>query len=183
MGSFAVELVCHPQSPSKYVESISVEVTYIQRPDGFALGLRYRLFGDLESILLPSPLPPEQGRNLWEHTCFEAFVMRNDGSYLEFNFAPSRIWAIYGFSSYREGMRSVRELPVPRIGEPTRGEFFEIHPAVYPSLNGDEKLALSAVIEDVDGTKSYWALAHPPGAPDFHHPTCFAATLPAPNAL
>ena len=24
---------------------------------------------------------------------------------------------------------------------------------------------------------------YPPGAPDFHHPTCFAATLPAPNAL
>ena len=44
------------------------------------------------------------------------------------------------------------------------------------------KVGLSVVIEDTDGTKSYWALAHPPGAPDFHHPTCFAATLPAPDA-
>ena len=26
---------------------------------------------------------------------------------------------------------------------------------------------------------SYWALAHPPGKPDFHHPDCFALELPA----
>ncbi len=44
----------------------------------------------------------------------------------------------------------------------------------------DWKLALSAVIEETDGTKSYWALRHPPGAPDFHHPDCFALTLEAP---
>lgn len=42
-------------------------------------------------------------------------------------------------------------------------------------------IALSAVIEETGGHKSYWALAHPPGQPDFHHPTCFAATLPAPS--
>jgi hypothetical protein len=45
----------------------------------------------------------------------------------------------------------------------------------------DCTVGISAVIEEQDGTKSYWALAHPPGAPDFHHPTCFAATLPAPS--
>jgi len=43
------------------------------------------------------------------------------------------------------------------------------------------EVGISAVIEELDGTKSYWALAHPPGAPDFHHPTCFAATLPPPS--
>jgi len=30
--------------------------------------------------------------------------------------------------------------------------------------------------------KSYWALAHPPGAPDFHDPSCFTATLAPPGA-
>ncbi len=44
----------------------------------------------------------------------------------------------------------------------------------------DCEIGISAVIEETDGTKSYWALAHPPGKPDFHHPACFAATLPAP---
>ena len=41
------------------------------------------------------------------------------------------------------------------------------------------QLGLSAVLEEKDGTKSYWALAHPPGdKPDFHDPDCFAAQLP-----
>jgi hypothetical protein len=41
------------------------------------------------------------------------------------------------------------------------------------------RLGLSAVLEEKDGAKSYWALAHPPGdQPDFHHPDCFAARLP-----
>ena len=40
-------------------------------------------------------------------------------------------------------------------------------------------LNLSAVLEEKDGTKSYWALAHPAGdKPDFHAPDCFAAKLP-----
>lgn len=41
--------------------------------------------------------------------------------------------------------------------------------------------AISAVIEETDGTKSYWALAHPPGRPDFHHSDCFALELAAPD--
>ena len=41
-------------------------------------------------------------------------------------------------------------------------------------------MGLCAVIEEKDGTKSYWALAHPPGdKPDFHDPACFALELPA----
>ena len=40
------------------------------------------------------------------------------------------------------------------------------------------KLALSAVIETVDGAKTYWALAHPSDKPDFHHPDSFVLDLP-----
>jgi hypothetical protein len=36
------------------------------------------------------------------------------------------------------------------------------------------RLGLSALIEDTSGRKSYWALAHPSGRPDFHHADCFA---------
>ena len=39
-------------------------------------------------------------------------------------------------------------------------------------------LGLSAVIEQTDGRKSYWARAHAPGKPDFHHPDAVAACLP-----
>jgi hypothetical protein len=48
-------------------------------------------------------------------------------------------------------------------------------------LGKDWELGISAVIETRDRQKSYWALAHPPGKPDFHHADCFAATLPAPE--
>jgi hypothetical protein len=41
------------------------------------------------------------------------------------------------------------------------------------------RLGLSAVIEEKGGSKSYWALAHPPGAPDFHHQEAFALELSA----
>ena len=52
-----------------------------------------------------------------------------------------------------------------------------VEPGIFPDTGS--KLALAAVIEEVDGTKSYWALRHPPGKPDFHHPDCFALTLEA----
>jgi hypothetical protein len=39
------------------------------------------------------------------------------------------------------------------------------------------QLGLSAALEEKDGTKSYWALAHPPEKPDFHMPDCFIGKL------
>src|SRR5207249_1533417 len=44
------------------------------------------------------------------------------------------------------------------------------------------QLALSAVIEDEQGVLSYWALTHPPGKPDFHHPDAFVLDLERPEA-
>jgi hypothetical protein len=38
-------------------------------------------------------------------------------------------------------------------------------------------LGLSTVIEDDTGTLSYWALKHPSGKPDFHHPDAFALEI------
>ena len=41
------------------------------------------------------------------------------------------------------------------------------------------ELGLSAVLEEKDGTKSYWALAHSSEEkPDFHEAACFIAHLP-----
>lgn len=39
------------------------------------------------------------------------------------------------------------------------------------------ELAITAVIEESDGTKSYWALAHPAGKPDFHAAESFALSV------
>jgi hypothetical protein len=43
------------------------------------------------------------------------------------------------------------------------------------------RIGLSAVIEDRDGSLSYWALRHPHGKPDFHHPDAFALELKEEN--
>jgi hypothetical protein len=51
-----------------------------------------------------------------------------------------------------------------------------VSPAVPWELN------ITAVIEDDAGQLSYWATAHPEGAPDFHHPDCFVIELPPPTA-
>jgi hypothetical protein len=40
------------------------------------------------------------------------------------------------------------------------------------------QLALTAVIEETNGRKSYWALAHAPGNPDFHDIAGFTLDLP-----
>ena len=40
-------------------------------------------------------------------------------------------------------------------------------------------VALCAVVEHADGALSYWALAHPAGTPDFHHPDGFVLEVDA----
>ena len=81
-------------------------------------------------------------------------------------------------------MRDI-ELPrEPRIerGNLEAGHVIDVDIDVESFPDAPLRLGLSAVIEETDGTKSYWALAHPPGKPDFHHKDCFALTLPAPEA-
>ena len=173
-----LSLVCHPDTPCGAVERIEVKV----ERDANAIGLTFQLFGNLSAIRLPAPEAPTRGANLWEHTCFEAFVMQPGRSdYLEFNFSPSRQWAIYRFDRYREGMRPAADIAVPRLGLPLQNGYFKLAPVIYPQIIGRVMLGLSAVIEESDGTKSYWALAHPPGKPDFHHSDCFALKLAAPS--
>jgi len=149
------------------------------------LQIEYVVTGRIDRILWPSHAAPKRTDGLWQTTCFEAFLAKSDGSYLELNFSTSGAWASYRFESYRDGMSPAIDLPPPRIFVEEGAErlaltaIFELTEEFTPPL----KMAFSAVIHETDGTKSYWALAHPPGKPDFHHPTCFAATLPPPSKL
>jgi hypothetical protein len=130
------------------------------------------------SILLPGAGQPVRTPGLWEHTCFEAFLRHPNGRYWEFNFAPSGAWAAYEFDGYRQGMR---DLPVerPRVEVRNDGNCFQLQ--VQLSLPAEATSSLhanfSAVIEETSGRKSYWALAHPPGKADFHHPASFMCEL------
>ncbi|MGH6842826.1 MAG: hypothetical protein ACREDV_12190, partial [Methylocella sp.] len=100
--------------------------------------------------------------------------------YCEFNFAPSTQWAAYRFNSYRSGMRAATEISPPRIEVRSSPACYELQASLdadqMSSLRTDGawRIGLAAVIEDLSGHKSYWALAHPPGKADFHHSDCFS---------
>jgi hypothetical protein len=145
------------------------------------LRVTFRIPGDTSALDLPAREESEFRSNLWERTCFEAFV-RPLGAreYLELNFSPSTQWAAYHFDAYREGMEAVI-LRQPKVVSTSREKRFELSAGVMLPDWGHVPwlLNLSAILEEKDGAKSYWALAHPPGAPDFHDPACFALELPA----
>jgi hypothetical protein len=64
----------------------------------------------------------------------------------------------------------------------------DIHLGAIPGLRADDikgrelRLAVSAVTQSDQGVISYWALAHPPGKPDFHHRDGFALRLAGDSA-
>lgn len=170
-------LKLHPESSSRAVTQIEVDVA---RSAG-VLKLEYRVRGVIADLQLPPPVESDRRDGLWQSTCFEAFLGVH-GSYHEFNFAPSTAWAAYGFSGYRMGMCDL-EIEPPMIT--TRVDDANLAMSISLNLDGLAdlwanaawQLGLSAVVEQADGEKSYWALAHPPGKPDFHHPDCFASEL------
>ena len=174
-------LVPHPIGPSP---NISVGCK-LSRFGSDALKLEYVVVGDTGKIRWPAAAVAEETEGLWNATCFELFLAQADGAYIEYNFAPSCAWANYRFDGYRDGMAPAFDLQPPEIFIERADQRFGLIAFVELPVGGIEavrSVALSAVIEETDGTKSYWALAHPPGKPDFHHPACFAATLPAPEA-
>ena len=175
-----ISLTRHPTTACSAVRRIQVQLL---RPSAAALGLRYTVSGDIDSLLIPAESVPRRADKLWQHTCFEAFIAMEAG-YYEFNFSPSTEWAIYRFSAYREGMTAA-EGAAPRIAVRRDATGLTTEAAVdldsWPVLRDGSnlRLALSAVIEDTQHRISYWALAHPPGKPDFHHSVGFVLELPA----
>ncbi|KAF0186468.1 MAG: hypothetical protein FD124_542 [Alphaproteobacteria bacterium] len=168
-------LKLHPDGRCAGVAGIDVEVA---RPRAGVLALRYVVRGEINALRLPERSASARADELWRHTCFEAFVSDSAG-YHEFNFAPSMQWAAYSFDRYRAGMRNAEGFGPPRIEVRATEDRLEL--AVELDMPDDMtgRIGLTAVIEEADGNISYWALAHPPGRPDFHHADGFAIDLTA----
>ena len=67
-----------------------------------------------------------------------------------------------------------RDVAAPLIDVITGEDALELQAMLAFRDVGTRRIGLSAVIEEANGRISYWALAHPPGKPDFHHADCFA---------
>jgi hypothetical protein len=173
-------LKIYPGSECDAVTAIAVDVSRV----GALLALRYVVSGAIDDVRWPRAAPSARTDNLWQHTCFEAFIgSTGSPEYYEFNFSPSTEWAAYKFARYREDMAIVEEIGAPEITVGKDDARFELSASLAldaASLpQGPWRIGLSAVIEETNGRKSYWALAHPAAKPDFHHSDSFIFELPA----
>ncbi|RYY22991.1 MAG: DOMON-like domain-containing protein [Sphingomonadales bacterium] len=134
--------------------------------------ISYRIIGN---AMMAAAAEARRADGLWKHTCFELFVWPEGGSeYFEFNFAPSTEWAAYRLSAYRADLEA---LPIAAPGIERLEDGVRVTVDLSGLSEGAWRVGISAVIEEPDGTISYWALAHPDGKADFHDPACFALTI------
>lgn len=176
-------LTMHPGAPCDAAIGI---VATASRPRSGVLALHYRISGEVGALSLPDEKPAARVDELWRHACFEAFVRPGAGAaYAEFNFAPSAAWAAYRFRAYRDGMAIADDIDTPLVRTRRTSDRLDLEAEIaLPDADFSDdrpwRLGLSAVIEESDGRLSYWALAHPPGKPDFHYADCFTLKLAPP---
>ena len=164
-----VKLIAHPSISYTPIEELTCDVHFLENGD---LQLSYKLNAEISQIELPMPKSPEACDNLWQHTCFEAFVAKEgEPVYYEFNFSPSSQWAAYAFTDYREQTDWQAQNPQVKIQLSSQQLKLTatIKAADLPAQGSELQLSITAVIEDSDGKLSYWALTHPSESPDFHH--------------
>jgi hypothetical protein len=155
----------------------------LRSADG-ALAVAFTIEGDVARLRVPPPATPRFADGLWRHTCCELFVARKGATaYHEINLAPSGEWAAYAFRGYRERAPLETAGLDPGIVVERSSGALELEATLRLErlspghARGPLALGLSTVIEQADGTLSYWALAHPPGRPDFHHTGTFTLDL------
>jgi hypothetical protein len=154
-----------------------IEASVARTADG-GLKVVYVLDGEIERLRIPPPRPARIAERLWQHTCCEIFIARKDQrSYHEFNLSPSGEWAAYAFARYRKGALLDDPALDPRIAVNRGAHRLELCALVPVEDQGKLLIGLAAVVEDKEGTLSYWALRHAAGKPDFHHPQAFAMEL------
>jgi hypothetical protein len=170
-------LVCHPDTPCAALAAVGAR---IEAAAGGGWLVSFLAIGRPSEVSLPAPAPSVHTDGLWQTTCFELFFAQPGNAYVELNLSPSGAFAAYHFDHYRAGMRPL-DMPRPEIA------IDQDHERLTMTAHLDEddlpwdrtgRVGISAVIADKAGVVSYWALAHPPGRPDFHHHDCFALKLP-----
>lgn len=136
----------------------------------------WRLRGRPEEILWPAPdATPHREVGLWEHTCFEFFIgAKGAPEYHEFNLSPAGHWNAFAFTDIRKDMATSDALTCERAtSTPVNGSEMRLSTTVTVDpgrVPQRLEIGIAAVIEGVDGSMHYFALAHPHERPDFHAP-------------
>lgn len=173
-------LTLHPASPAGAKVLI---VARLEAVEDARLDLDFQLTGDIGDVCFPQDKPPMRADGLWKQTCFEAFVKpEGDEGYWEFNFSPSREWAVYRFNAYRTDMRAEVAVAPLSITINAAPNLFELSARVNSGpisqyMSAKLQVGLAAVLKHKTGDLSYWALRHPKPAPDFHHTDCFVSAV------
>jgi hypothetical protein len=170
---------------------------WLERSGG-SLTLEFQLQSDSpqteDAILWPrAASAPQRLDGLWQHTCLEWFVAQpQQDTYWEFNLSPSGDWNVYQLDGYRQGLRpdpTWSALPLRRRdpepaaaateSEPTGTLELHLTTTLPPELAAAAELeaAVTAVLQEGDGSCSYWALRHPGEQADFHRRDGFALRL------
>jgi hypothetical protein len=132
----------------------------------------FKLEGRVDAIVLPKPGPSIRTDNLWQTTCFEIFWQPFGGTaYREFNLSPSGRWAAYDFDSFRDGMRDAPVNAIALACSQSDGEVI-LKATIAADLPAPAQVALNAIVDGGGGELQYWALAFPPGKPEFHSEAC-----------
>ncbi len=166
-----IRLIPFPGMPAPAVHSFEAS---LERSREGALQLAFDLRADPAQLRWPGPRTTTFRDGLWRHTCMELFAAPVGNTYREFNFSPSGEYAIYNFSGYRAGMHPVTPPVAPHIHVAADEAGWAVEIRVPEGLlicpDGTVQLmGIAAVLEDAQGSLSFWAAQHAPEKPDFHH--------------
>lgn len=174
-----LNLIPHPSTPPTQPSKLWASVDYAAAFGATGtLNIWFGVGAPIGAFSIPESGGPTRKDELWRTTCFEAFLREESGeAYQEWNFAPSGDWAAYEFTGYREGMAQAEVGKPPYIRVEDNLTWWTLGATIAVPSGLRYQLGLSAVLEEKDGTKSYWALAHGGEKPDFHDAGCFTARL------
>jgi hypothetical protein len=149
------------------------------------LRIHYRLEGPLHRLAIPATHsgPPQRRDGLWQATCFEAFIAQADQpGYWEINLSPSGDWNVYRLDGYREGLRA--EAAIQALAWTAQRSPQQLHLDLcvpLAPLVGERQpspaleLGITAVLQERNGSCSYWAIRHTGPEADFHRRDSFIA--------
>ncbi len=176
--SVHVKLAGHHDNPARFHQQVDATLTHTTNG---GLQIVYAIHGLNLDLRIPTVHAPAPADGLWKTTCCEIFLGSiGQTGYREFNFSPSGQWATYEFSGTRQRAPHAFDCPAPDLAFERSEDLLKLT-ATLPkqALPKAEtlRIAVSTILEIEGGDLGYWALAHPPGKPDFHQHAGFVLSL------